>query len=94
MVQFRVQAIPEWSEPELNPELFNLKWWWAIACVTTFLFSPSPLPSLPYSVSSSPSHWFTCRYFNITTLRNPKVFIFPAMWVQVMRSGVGENETG
>jgi hypothetical protein len=24
MVQFRVQAIPEWSEPELNPELFNL----------------------------------------------------------------------
>jgi hypothetical protein len=24
MVQFRVQEIPEWSEPELNPELFNL----------------------------------------------------------------------
>ena len=24
MVQFRVQAIPEWSEPELNPELIEV----------------------------------------------------------------------
>ena len=24
MVQFRVQAIPEWSEPELNPELIGV----------------------------------------------------------------------
>ena len=63
MVQFRVQAIPEWSEPELNPELFEVSVSGGGGPLLVQLPSfpqphpPSPLPSL--TKSPSPLHSLT-----------------------------------
>ena len=99
MVQFRVQAIPEWSEPELNPELIGV----SVSSGGGPFLVQLPSHHHPHPHPCPPSHTQSVLLLHIgllvgnsmiTTLRNPKVFIFLAMWVQVMRSGVGENESG